>query len=253
MAREGHRTTTLDHTVIRRRRSTGGHTSRYCKVDVIPATEVAGFRSYRDSGCRGREHPGGIRRSPVCRLPHVHGRSLASLEAGGARACRPLQQRAPRRLGLPQSLAQETLGRTEPTTGGLVTSAQVEATAAARGEAAQLGPWRERSLRRRPSCAPSVSAFPVAGEEDVRAGQMWMSPALPIEASVRRYGRRAICRRRIACRVGAEVGWSERVGAHSVQPHRAGAESCVSPQHAALFSASQPVASLEAAQQPEDV
>ena len=110
----------------------------------------------------------------------------------------------------------------------------------------------ERASFARDQLSASVSAFPVAGEEDVRAGPI-DEPCFAIEASVRRYGRRAICRQRIACRVGAEVGWSERVGAHSVQPQRAGAELCVSPQHAALFSGLQQVASLEGAQQPEDV
>ncbi len=34
-------------------------------VDVVPATDVAKFRTYRHSGCQGQEHPGGNKGCPA--------------------------------------------------------------------------------------------------------------------------------------------------------------------------------------------
>ena len=36
-------------------------------VDVVPATDVAKFRTYRHSGCQGQEHPGGNKGCPARR------------------------------------------------------------------------------------------------------------------------------------------------------------------------------------------
>jgi hypothetical protein len=66
-------------------------------VDVVPATDVAGFGTYRGPGCREPRASGRAqRRSRTARLPHPRGRSAAGLEAwvavrlaGGAGAARP--------------------------------------------------------------------------------------------------------------------------------------------------------------------
>jgi hypothetical protein len=36
-------------------------------VAVVPATDVAKFRTYRHSGCQGQEHPGGNKGCPARR------------------------------------------------------------------------------------------------------------------------------------------------------------------------------------------
>ncbi len=75
----------LDHTVIRRRRSTGGHVPRSCERRRRPANRRRGFRTCCDSGYRGREHPGGNNADPArCGSPYLRGRSVADLEARSA-------------------------------------------------------------------------------------------------------------------------------------------------------------------------
>jgi hypothetical protein len=47
-------------------------------VDVVPATDVTKFPTYRHSGCQGQEHPGGNKDVP-------HGTASASSRALGSR------------------------------------------------------------------------------------------------------------------------------------------------------------------------
>jgi len=91
VARQSNRPAAFVHTVISWRRSIGGHVFSTSNVEVVPAADVAGFRTSRDSGCRDRES----RREGVFRTArprHVRGRSVAGREARRPLACRPTRQ-----------------------------------------------------------------------------------------------------------------------------------------------------------------
>ena len=80
------------HTVvISWRRSIGRHVSSIANVDVVPAADVAGFRTYRDSDAG----TGSTRRDRVSRTGrprHVRGRSVAGREARRPLTCPPTRQ-----------------------------------------------------------------------------------------------------------------------------------------------------------------
>ena len=91
VARESNRPVAFVHTVISWRRSIGRHVSSIANVEVVPAADVAGLRTSRDSGCRDRES----RRDRVSRTGrrrHVRGRSVAGRGARPPLACRPTRQ-----------------------------------------------------------------------------------------------------------------------------------------------------------------